>query len=141
MKIRGLFATLAISMWIFFFFFSVLAYFNRDYDVSFKSDTPSTLVNPLPERPEPSNTQITINPDGSTNITICASVDIHFNTQLSGNYFMGQKYAIYNLATEFQKLVGDLLEKFRDNYIDILIALIAFTTIPVILKRMVTRSS
>ena len=133
MQLTRIFIAVIVSLWALFFLFSALAFLNRNYYVPFESDTISTPTNPIPEKSIPASVQLTTNPDGSKNLTIYGVVTTHFNVQGSGNCFSSQKYVIYSVTTRFQKLVGDLLENFRDNYIDILLALIAFTTIPLII--------
>jgi len=140
MKLRRSFSVLFVSLWAFFSLFSALSFLYRNYNVPFKSDTASTPTNPIPEKSEPANVQVTTNPDGSKNLTISGVVSIHFSVQGSGNCFSSQKYAIYNFAIQFQRLVSDLLKEFRDNYTDILLALIAFTTISFVFKRNVFAS-
>jgi hypothetical protein len=137
MQLDRSFSVLFALLWTFFLLFSALSFLNKNYNLPFKSDTASTQTDPIPEKSEPTNAQVTTNPDGSKDLTVSLCVSIHFSAQLSGNYFSSQRYTIYNFAMQFQRLVGDLLEKFRDNYIDVLLALIAFTAISFVFKRKV----
>ena len=137
MQLDRSFSVLFALLWTFFLLFSALSFLNKNYNLPFKSDTASTQTDPIPEKSEPTNAQVTTNPDGSKNLTISGVVSIHFSVQGSGNCFSSQKYAIYNFAIQFQRLVSDLLKEFRDNYTDILLALIAFTAISFVFKRKV----
>jgi hypothetical protein len=82
---------------------------------------------------EPAQTESQVNPDGTKNFKANPVLRITMKLEIGGSYFNNREYIIFVIATFFEKYSSELLEQLRDNYVEILLAFIAVTTISAIL--------
>jgi hypothetical protein len=95
---------------------------------------PSPSEKPMPtSTSEPTQPQITTNPDGSMYMRIEGSASLSFNINFRGNLLNHRKLFYFAIAKQLEKFSSDLAKQLRENYVGFVLALLAFLTLPALL--------
>jgi len=137
MKIAIAFSTFIILLLMVFLSSSIIIGQNRNHttpliDVGASSQAPS--VQPS----EPTQSQPTINPDGTKNFTVDLIWQTNVTFQIGGSHFSLSKFTYFTLGIILQEMSMEIIKQLAEHVRDIamvIVVFLAFITMPLVLVR------